>query len=103
MPSSYKSQIPTSTTSKIKDSILILSLINTPLYIISVFPIFPFQITKFHYIILNTITITLITLIFLISQPNTSNTIQQVFEANNIKINDQYPLLLSMKEGKSND
>lgn len=95
MPNNQKpSQSQPTLTSKIKDSILILSITTISPYLLS---LFHFPITKFHYTILTLISITSILYIFT-SQQSKQNPIQQVFETNNIHINNKYPILLKERK-----
>lgn len=91
---------PQSLTQKIKDSTLILITANISPYLLS---LFHYPISLKHYIFLNSISLASIILV-LTSQQSKQNPIQQVFEANKIHINNQYPILLKPKGGKqSND
>jgi len=90
----YKFQ-PTTIYTKIKDSILIITITTTTPYLLS---IFHYPITKTHYTFLSLLTILSIIAIF--SSSSQPNIIQQVFEANKIEINGKYPTL---KGSKSNE
>lgn len=83
---------PTSLTTKIKSSSLLLITANISPYLLS---LFRWDINPSHYIFLNSIAIALIIHIF--SSQSQPDPIQQVFEANRIEINGQYPLLLQSK------
>lgn len=91
--SNTNSNQPTTLISKIKSSILILLIANLSPYLLS---LFYYPIYLKHYIFLNFISLASIIYIFSISQH--PNKIQQVFEAKNIHINDQYPILLKGDE-----
>ena len=98
MPSTSQSQNQQQTqslTSKIKSSILILSTTTITPYLLS---IFSFPITKKHIIFLSLISTLSIIYIFT-SNSKPTDPLQQVFEANKIHINNQYPTLL--KGGKN--
>lgn len=97
----FQSNHQPTTISKIKDSILILLITIISPHLLS---IFHFPITKFHYIFLTLISISSILYIFT-QQSDTNNPIQEVFETNNIHINNQYPILLKLKQkgNKNND